>query len=100
MEKKEITGLREIAETKNAWAKYEWQCEMAKKSHCRLPQPPGQEVWQVAEKYPVARAWLKAENFRNAANFKKAAAGEKAQERIEAGDDLNEVLAEMDGWNN
>ena len=46
--------------------------------------------------YPIAAAWIRADAFEAASNYAKSAAGQRAKKRIDAGEDYNGVLADMD----
>jgi len=51
---------------------------------------------EVAAKYPVAAAYLKAEDWSMASHYAKAAAGRKAMESIANGEDYKTALATME----
>lgn len=95
-----VPGLAELRKTQQEWAAYYRKYRYAVDSgSSRVPAKPQiSTVDEVSAKYPVAAAYIKAEEYSMASNDRKATAGRKAMERLERGDDFREVLAEMDRW--
>jgi len=60
------------------------------------PPKPAANPAELAAKYPVAAAYLKAEAWSMASHYAKAAAGRKAMERIANGEDHRTVLTGME----
>jgi len=60
------------------------------------PPKPAANPAELAVKYPVAAAYLKAEAWSMASHYAKAAAGRKAMENIANGEDYKTALATME----
>jgi len=60
------------------------------------PARPAKEVADIAKKYPVASAYIKAENWELASHYRKSSAGDKAKKKIGNGEDCEVVIAEME----
>jgi hypothetical protein len=93
-----IPGLAELQAAVNAWERYEIERERRLNSESMssiIPARP-MDPAEVAAKYPVAAAYLKADDWAGAANFEKVSAGKKAMKRIEAGENYETVIAEME----
>jgi len=63
---------------------------------CRQVRPVAVDPEQAAEKYPVAAAYIKADGWTNSNNVGKYSAGKKAKARIEAGENHEIVIADME----
>jgi hypothetical protein len=62
------------------------------------PSPVKVRYNDVAEQYPRAAMYLKAESYSNASHYAKSGAGSKAMELIENGGDLSEAQHILDNW--
>jgi len=63
---------------------------------CHPVRPVAVDPEKLAEKYPAAAAYIKAENWASASNDVKSTAGTRAMKRIEAGENHETVIAEME----
>ena len=94
-----IEGLKEIKA--NKWAIAAWHEEFQRQMESEdgilsMPRKPVDRSAELAAKYPRAMAYLKAESVANKRNFELSAIGRKACKRIEAGEDYEKVLADME----
>lgn len=62
----------------------------------RPPRKPAISSDDLKNQYPVAAAYIKAEDWKHAAHYAKSAAGQKAMDRIAAGEDYTLALADME----
>lgn len=62
----------------------------------RPPRPARTDQKELAAKYPAAAAYLKAESWSVASHYAKSGAGNKAMQRIAAGEDCAAVLTDME----
>lgn len=94
-----IEGLKEL---KAAIAQEQYEYEQRQKRweseslSSILPKPPQVDVEELKTKYPKAWAYVKAENWTQSNNSGKRQAGKKALERIIAGENHEQVLADME----
>ncbi len=95
---KAIEGLKELEFAREDIAA--WHEEFAKSfdhvGGLGVRPRPNHDLKALAEKYPRASAYLKAESWSYAANYEKAAAGKKALERIINGEDYALALSNME----
>ena len=92
-----VEGLEEINRVSNEWANYRYEYDRRFEAEDYRPlAKPEVTVEELKEKYPRAAAYLKAESWTNSSNLGKYSAGKKALERIIAGEDYEQVLAEME----
>ena len=94
-----IPGLGELQELVSAWSEYHEQ-QQRRYDNEQLSsisvRPPERKIEDVAAKYPVAVAYLKAKSYANASHHVKSSAGTKAMEKIENGGDYKVAIAEME----
>lgn len=64
----------------------------------RSPKAPTLNYDKLAEEYPRAALYLKAEGYTFAANYAKVSAGEKAMQMLKCGHSLDEVQAVLNNW--
>ena len=97
---KNIPGLNELESIIADWDYYmDAQSAMMEdemNDGINPPKRPSCEVAAIAKQYPVAAAYIKAENWGLASNYAKSAAGNKAKKKIAAGVNYLEVLAQME----
>jgi hypothetical protein len=92
-----IEGLEEIKRVSNEWARYhhEYNRRFEAEDYRALAKPET-TVEELKNKYPRAAAYLKAQSWTYSDNVGKYGAGKAALERIIAGEDHEQVLAEME----
>jgi len=106
-----IPGLEELKNIRNSWEIfYDKRSASIENSGFNYPTEPVVTSVEVANKYPVAAAYLKAQSCADASNFNKYSAGKKAVKAIENGEDYIQVLETMENewskaahasvWNN
>ena len=97
--KANVPGLDELrAAYEDAEREYQEFRAMMKNEYndgARPPKPAANPA-ELAAKYPVAAAYLKAEAWSMASHYAKAAAGRKAMENIANGEDYKTALATME----
>lgn len=93
-----IDGYKEIKELKNQW--YIYNEELNKMLDDGMPcmhtKRPEIKVEDLYEKYPVAAAYIKAENWEMSPNYAKSGAGRRAKKRIIDGEDHKAVIDNME----
>lgn len=94
---KAIEGLEEIKRVSNEWARYhhEYNRRFEAEDYRALAKPET-TVEELKNRYPRAAAYLKAQSWARSDNVGKYEAGKAALERIIAGEDHEQVLAEME----
>ncbi len=92
-----IEGLEEIKRVSNEWANYnyEYNRRFEAEDYGALAKPEI-TVEELKTRYPRAAAYLKAQSWTRSNNVGKFSAGRKALERIIAGEDYEQVLADME----
>ena len=90
-----IPGLEKIEESRREWDRYEDKYERAMETSV-FPAAPAVKYTTVRAQYPVADAYLTAQAWGMASHDVKSCAGSHAAKRIEAGDDYQSVMAEME----
>lgn len=95
-----VPGLAELRAVIEAHDRYDGQfARMMEDEHndgANPPRPVKTDGAAVAEKYPIAAAYIKAENWACAQNHVKANAGSVALRKIGNGEDSNAAIAEME----
>ena len=93
-----IEGYKEIKELKDRW--YAYNRELSESFDDEVPRVlkrgPEIKVEDLYEKYPVAAAYIKAENWELSDNYAKSGAGKRAKKRIIDGDDYKAVIDDME----
>lgn len=92
---KVIDGYAELVAAYNDRARYQAELERSYDTSIG-PKPIAVKPEEIEAKYPRAAAYAKARAYSSARNYAKSAAGEKAMEKIIAGEDYAVVIAEMD----
>jgi hypothetical protein len=93
-----IPGLAELHKAINDMERYLAERERRMNSESMssiLPVRPV-DVAEIAAKYPVAAAYIQAEDWMCSSNDSKSAAGRRAMKRIEAGENHETVIADME----
>lgn len=94
-----IEGLEEIRKAiiaeENYADAFAAMMENADNDGVNPPKAPKVSSKNFKKKYPKAAAYLWAESWNYASNDVKSSAGSRAMERIEAGEDYEKVLKEM-----
>ncbi len=96
---KDIEGLQELKNAINAEERYRHEFDRRMEDEMLssiAPDKPKVSVQELKAKYPRAAAYIKAESWKNSSNVRKYNAGKKALERIVAGEDYEQVLADME----
>jgi len=97
---KNIPGLAELEKNIAEWDYYqEIQQKMMENEMndgVNPPRRPKKEVVETAAQYPIAAAYVKADNWSMASHYAKSTAGSKAKKRIEDGEDRKIVIAQME----
>lgn len=101
---KNIPGLVELEKIIMDWDYYQEGCSRMMEDEMNdgvnPPKRPSIEVAEIAKRYPIAAAYIKADNWSMASHYVKSAAGDKAKIAIENGEDYKIVIAEMEKiWN-
>lgn len=92
----EIEGLAEIKAAVNAWDIYHARSAQYLEGFIdERPEKPQVSIGGLEAKYPRAAAYNYAEGWANDASFAKARFGQKACDRILAGEDHAKVLDDM-----
>lgn len=92
-----IVGLAELRTAINTQVAYDEAFNAAvHRGDGRYPARPDVDVAALQQQYPIAAAYLHAEAAAHSAHYAHCAAGRKAMERIEAGEDHEAVLADME----
>ena len=94
-----IEGLRELQQAINDELnyRYEWNRRMEDEALSSIsPKKPIVSVAELKKRFPRAAAYVKAENWTQSNNSGKRQAGKKALERIIAGENHEQVLADME----
>jgi hypothetical protein len=94
-----IEGLKELKAAIAAQEQFQYERQKRWESESLssiLPKPPQVDVEELKTKYPKAWAYVKAENWTLSNNSGKRQAGKKALERIIAGENHEQVLADME----
>lgn len=92
-----VPGLETLRDARGKWnIYYEAQRSAIERGAVRMPKKPAEDISALAEQYPAAAAYLKAEAYECASNYAKAAAGSKAKQAIAEGADYSEALARME----
>lgn len=92
-----IEGLEEIKRVSNEWEDYRREANRRFEAEDYRPlAKPKVTVEELKARYPRAAAYLKAENWSYSSNIGKRRAGKKALERIIAGENYEQVLADME----
>jgi len=93
-------GLKELEAAYNDIERYhrEFDAMMENESNDGInpPKPITANPQELAKKYPIAAAYLKAERWELASHYAKSSAGKRAKEKIANGEDYNAALAEME----
>lgn len=90
-------GLDKLETAINEQLKYKEAFDRAwKEGNGRYPTKPEDHTAEVAELYPIAAAYRKAESWSYSANYCKATAGKAAKERIRNGEDYKQAIADME----
>jgi len=95
-----VPGLDALRDARSQWSSYHDTFSRAiDRGDCRMPSKPTVDTKALADQYPVAVAYLKAESYWLGANYARCSAGKKAMEAIANGEDYNEALNQMeDEW--
>lgn len=95
-----VPGLTKLKTTIDAWNYYQdsfgQMMEDEMNDGINPPQRPKTEVATIAAQYPVASAYIKADNWEMASHYAKSAAGRKAKKRIGDGEDYKKVITDME----
>lgn len=95
-----IPGITELQAAVEDELRYdrEFQAMMEDEDNdgARPPKRPTSDVDAIRSKHPRAAAYIKAGNWELASHHVKSSEGRKAKERLLAGDDVSDVLADMD----
>lgn len=92
-----IAGLELLQNAKNEWEDYRYKYEQCiDNDWLDYPSKPAVSVDELADKYPRAAAYIKAENYKMASHYAKSAAGGKALERIINGDNYSLAITDME----
>lgn len=92
-----IEGVKEIREALRIEVDYRLSCQRAIESGSgTYPAPIKTNLENLKMQYPIAVAYLRAEEYSQASNFEKATAGVKAMRRLLAGEDYKFVNDEME----
>jgi len=92
-----VPGLEILADARAKWDMYyEAQRAAIERGAVKMPQRPVEDVKALAEQYPVAAAYLKAQAYEDATNYAKSEAGRKAKQAIADGANYSEALAQME----
>ena len=95
-----IEGLRELNAAYADVARYYYESDKMMNDEyndgVHPPKPIKIDPEELAEKYPRAAAYVKADGWADADNYAKSGAGEKARKRILAGEDYEKVIEEME----
>lgn len=95
-----IIGLAELEKIIVDWDWYQ-EClnqmmENEMNDGVNPPRRPKTEVAEIAKKYPVAAAYIKADNWSMASHYVKSIAGNKAKKTIRNGGDYKTAIIEME----
>ena len=92
-----VPGLDALRDARSQWSSYHDAFSRAiDRGDCRMPSKPVVDAKAIAEQYPAAVAYLKAESYEHASHYAKSAAGRKAKQAIADGADYAEALAKME----
>ena len=98
--KANIPGLDELQACVNDWDNYHegfnQMMEDEDNDGVNPPKRPAKEVAGVAAQYPIASAYVKADNWSLASHYAKSGAGDRAKEKIINGEDYKSVIADME----
>ena len=98
--KANVPGFDELRNNINDWESYYESCSRRAKSEkidgVNPPERPEVKVREIAKKYPVAAAYMKADEWSLSSHGIKSGAGDEAKSRIENGEDYEKVIAEME----
>ena len=94
---KNVPGYSELStELAADQAHYEQTRKHIEKGFSALPAKRESKVNELSQKYPVARIYIKAEEYSRASHDQKASAGRRAMERIKKGESALQVEADME----
>lgn len=94
-----IEGLKELKAAIAAQEQYEYERQKRWESESLssiMPEKPAVSVVELKAKYPRAAAYITAEGWSRSSNSGKRQTGKKALERIIAGENHEQVLADME----
>ena len=94
-----VEGLNALREAINAEANYRHEVNRRMESEVLssiMPEKPAVSVVELKAEYPRAAAYITAEGWSRSSNIGKSRAGKKALERIVAGENHEQVLADME----
>jgi len=98
--KANVPGFDELRSIMNEWESYYESCSRTTKSEeidgVNPPKRPEAKITEIAKKYPVAAAYMKADDWRLSSHSVKSAIGDEAKSRIENGENYKIVIAEME----
>lgn len=92
-----IEGLAELRDTMRSWEQYrsDFSRRMENEGMSSFtPETPSVTVEEIANKYPRAAAYVKAEGMSNSSHFFKASCGREALEKILNGDDCEKAISD------
>jgi len=94
-----VPGLAELQDAQNEWASYHDQLQDAiDRGVVVAPKKPTSDLNAIADQYPRAAMYLRAEAYCQASHNQKWAAGKKAKEIILSGGPLNDAEQTLDKW--
>lgn len=92
-----VPGLDALRDARSQWSSYHDAFSRAiDQGDCRMPSKPLVDAKAIANQYPAAVAYLKAESYEYASNYAKAGAGRRAKQAIADGADYTEALVQME----
>ncbi len=98
--KTNVPGLDELRSIINDWESYyESSSRMSKgekTDSAKPPKKPEVKIKEIARKYPVATAYMKADEWSLSSHGIKSGAGDEAKRRIENGENYEKVIDEME----
>ncbi len=98
--KANVPGFDELRTIINDWDFYYESCSLKAKSEkidgVNPPERPDFKIREIAKKYPVAAAYMKADEWSLSSHGVKSAVGDEAKSRIENGENYEIVISEME----
>ncbi len=98
--KANVPGFDELRNIINDWDSYYESCSRMAKSEkidgVNPTERPEVKITEIAKRYPVAAAYMKADEWSLSSHSVKSAVGDEAKSRIENGEDHEIVIAEME----
>lgn len=92
-----IEGLAALRKALHDWDVYHYRSAKYLQGDIHeLPVPPTASIGHLKKLFPVAAAYVKADDWASSASFIKARLGRRACEQIAAGEDHDEALKKME----